>query len=176
MDAEVYEKGRVTVKKQFRYGFTWGSLFWAFLILGAIALGALWLALTWDMPLKLGETAIDPHSAALAFLVVGGFFALGAGIVVSLMLQQRGMSVAIVLDKKRLLLPVTGRGDVSIPLAEITEWRIIEKSTRKTLWIEHQGRHYTVESRLMKNMDDFDAFAQALRAQAGKKETIAEHN
>jgi hypothetical protein len=86
------------------------------------------------------------------------------------MIQQRGMSRDIVLDSKKLILPVTGLGEVTIPLAELTGWQVRMKETRKSLVIEHAGQSYTVDRRLMASDEDFEGLAAALRARAASKE------
>lgn len=161
------------MKKQFRYGFTWVSLLGTFLFLAVVALAALWQAGTLDTPVHIFGFEIAPASASLVVLVIGAFFAVSAGIIVSLMFQQRGMSPFIIIDQKSLILPVAGTGEVKIPLAEMTGWQVSEKTTRKTLRIEHAGRCYNIESRLMASYADFDELAAALRAGNASKEQVA---
>jgi hypothetical protein len=112
------------MKKQFKYGFCWGSLVGSFLLMAAIALAAIGYALNLEGAVKI------------------------------------------------LLLPLVGKGEVKIPLEEMTGWRVVDKKTRKILRIEHTKRQYEIESRLMSSQAEFDAFVAALRTQAGKKELL----
>jgi hypothetical protein len=158
------------MKLQFKYGISTRSLLVACLTLAALALAAMGLAATLDEAVSVLGVTLAPASAAIVAFIVGGFFAVAAGIVVSLMIQQRGMSRDIVLDSKKLILPVTGLGEVTIPLAELTGWQVRMKETRKSLVIEHAGQSYTVDRRLMASDEDFEGLAAALRARAASKE------
>lgn len=162
------------MKHQYRYGFSWGSLAGFFLLMASITLVLLWQAIRIERPWHILGSEVPPASAMLVLIVIGGFFAVAAGVVVSVMFQQRGMSPFIILDQKSLTLPLMGAGSIEIPLAQLTAWQVVENPTRKTLWLEHASRWYRVESRLMASVAEFDALVEALRQRVGAKERLSE--
>jgi hypothetical protein len=116
------------MKKKFRYGFKRNTLIGFFVLVSFLAALSFWFALTTVDPVNILGVALKPAVILVLGMLVGGILAVTAGLVLSILLQQRGMATYIELDGKGLTLPMARLGSVRIPFGEIGGWEVVERA------------------------------------------------
>jgi hypothetical protein len=139
---------------------------WFFIILFILAGIGLYIGLTNQETLTIGDTVHTIWTASLIYMFVGVGLAIGAAAAALIAVRQINAAPSIRLEENAIYLPLPHRREMELPYDQIIQWQILKKGKKTGILIESDGREYLIEARLLEKQEYFDEIVTFLRTKA----------